>query len=195
MITRLKKAVEQLDGVSKEAAEKLIEGIEKNRSEGCEEGLPLREVKHIKDSFGISDNYILFGEGEPILPKRLDERETRTVKPTPQHDSYTLFKIRLNLLLEFAVMSVSDIADALGVSRQSINSWKRTGQISKDNARRICAMEGIDYEWLADGYCTTEDGKAALERLYQRMKVAMRDEISRMEQEMNDYDLVCAEVA
>ncbi len=193
-LMRARQAAEHLKDPIKKATLEVIDLIEKDSPDGLANGLSLHQVRGLSAHYGLSLNYVLFGEGKPIACKQPNPEDVSNEGWTHQKSDFDLFKTRLNLLLEYASMSVGDIAGALNVSRQSVSSWKKNGHISSGNARRICAMEGIDYEWLAEGNCRTDEGRNALVALHQRMKVSIRDEINRLEQEVDDYDRVCGDV-
>lgn len=48
-------------------------------------------------------------------------------------------------------MQKKDIADALGVSKQSISGWEKTGRISKQNLSGLSELLKIDLKWFYSG--------------------------------------------
>lgn len=65
--------------------------------------------------------------------------------------SIEAFISRLKEAIEQSPASQGTIADYCGVSRQSVTNWKNSGQISRDNLRRLSEVSGYRYLWIKEG--------------------------------------------
>tara|TARA_Y100000593_G_scaffold59694_1_gene110699 strand:- start:285 stop:701 length:417 start_codon:yes stop_codon:yes gene_type:complete len=65
--------------------------------------------------------------------------------------SIEAFIARLKEAIEQSAASQGTIADYCGVSRQSVTNWKTTGQISRDNLRKLSEVTGYSYLWIKEG--------------------------------------------
>lgn len=59
---------------------------------------------------------------------------------------------RLKYAIEQSSASQGTIANYCGVSRQSVTNWKNTGQISRDNLRKLSEVSGFRYLWMKEGF-------------------------------------------
>lgn len=58
---------------------------------------------------------------------------------------------RLKHAIEQCSATQGTIAEYCGVSRQSVTNWKTTGQISRDNLRKVSEVTGFRYLWIKEG--------------------------------------------
>lgn len=58
---------------------------------------------------------------------------------------------RLKYAIEQSSASQGTIAEYCGVSRQSVTNWKTTGQISRENLRKLSEVTGYRYLWIKEG--------------------------------------------
>jgi len=72
----------------------------------------------------------------------------QTVPHTPEFDEAD----RLRKALREAEVSVNDMAEYLGVSRNTVSRWINGAVPAKSHVMRLWAMRtGVPYEWLAAG--------------------------------------------
>jgi transcriptional regulator with XRE-family HTH domain len=70
---------------------------------------------------------------------------------------------RMRKALRVAGLSVQEIADYLGVSRNSVGAWINGRIEPSTQTLRLWAMRtGVDYEWLRDGKPQVEGGIIAV---------------------------------
>ncbi|VVT02942.1 conserved hypothetical protein [Marinobacter salarius] len=79
---------------------------------------------------------------------------------------------RLKYAIEQSSASQGTIAEYCGVSRQSVTNWKTTGQISRDNLRKVSEVTGFRYLWIKEGI-----GAKKLTDFEQNERDAQEDEL------------------
>lgn len=58
---------------------------------------------------------------------------------------------RIREAIENGPLTMSEIADTMGVARTSVLNWKRKGNINLDNLRGFAELTGYRFWWLAFG--------------------------------------------
>lgn len=61
------------------------------------------------------------------------------------------FRLRLKEAIEESPPSQTEIANYCNVTVQSVGGWKRTGQISSDNLKKLSVISGYRYLWILKG--------------------------------------------
>ena len=93
----------------------------------------------IKSSLTMDQSSLLCNEKFSVYRSRMDK------------DNLDSFRYRLKEAIEESPPSQTEIANYCDVTVQSVGGWKRTGQISKDNLRKLSEITGYRYVWLRDG--------------------------------------------
>ncbi|WP_368750322.1 helix-turn-helix domain-containing protein [Klebsiella aerogenes] len=81
---------------------------------------------------------------------------------------------RLDKIAQEHHLSGSELARIAGVSRSSVNAWRKRGTISKESAVKIAAATNVSLSWLLTGEedCGTsqlDEDEAALLETYRAM--------------------------
>ncbi|WP_157680745.1 hypothetical protein [Marinobacter nauticus] len=193
-VSRMKTAIASLEDESvKKAAAELIAGIEANITPSTK-GVPYSAIERVKELFGISDQYILFGEGNPVDRMVSTPPAITTDSKNNEESHFKRFAARLSLMLTYSGMPLPDIAKALEVSRQSPHTWRTTGQISKDNLKKLCAIEGVDYDWVKDGTLNSDEARYSVKALYERARQGIEEKTKALEVELERCKEICAAV-
>ncbi len=93
----------------------------------------------IKSSLTMDQSSLLCNEKFSVYRSRMDK------------DNLDSFRTRLKKAIEESPPSQTEIANYCEVTVQSVGGWKRTGQISKENLRKLSEITGYRYVWLLDG--------------------------------------------
>lgn len=191
-VSRIKSAAASLeDEAVRKAAAEMIAGIEANITPSTQ-GVPYSAIAKVKEIFGISDQFVLFGEGEPVTRKVSTPPSIKPKNQNSQKTEYQAFAARLSLMLTYPGMPAPDIAKALDVSRQSPHIWRTTGQISKDNLQKLCAIEGVDYDWVKEGALNSEEARNSVKTLYERARQGIEEKTKALNNEMERCKDICA---
>lgn len=92
-----------------------------------------------KSSLTMNQSSLLCNEKFSVYRSRMDK------------ESPDSLRTRLKKAIEDSPPSQTAIANYCEVTVQSVGGWKRTGQISKDNLRKLSEITGYRYLWLLDG--------------------------------------------
>lgn len=63
---------------------------------------------------------------------------------------------KLKLIIKDSGMDKKEIADLVGVSKQSVTGWESTGRISKSNLNRLADLLKVDIKWLLSDEAPTD---------------------------------------
>lgn len=55
---------------------------------------------------------------------------------------------RIGLAIDRSGLNGREVADGMGVSPQSISSWRKTGKIAKERLPQFAAIVGVSIQWL-----------------------------------------------
>lgn len=81
----------------------------------------------------------------------LCNRKLSVYRSAMTKDSLNEFQARLREAIENSTPSQTAIAKFCDVTVQSVGGWKRTGQISKENLKKLSEVSGYRYLWLLKG--------------------------------------------
>lgn len=87
----------------------------------------------------ITQSGLLCNHKVPVYRSRMDKSDLER------------FRLRLKEAIEESPPSQTAIAEYCDVTVQSVGGWKKSGQISKDNLKKLSEISGYSYLWLSDG--------------------------------------------
>jgi transcriptional regulator with XRE-family HTH domain len=156
-------------GVSEESLQLMLTG---------EELMPYNTLTDVCKESGINRDYVLLNRG-PMTP------ESKKPLPTARKGKPGIegFIQRLAAVLDAIPMTDTQIADALGTTKQSVSAWRRNGQISHDNLRGVCEIGGFDYDWVKTGDIDTQEAEDSFNRAFGSALERIDHEIARLQEE------------
>ncbi|GBO90452.1 hypothetical protein [Marinobacter salsuginis] len=143
-----------------------------------EELMPYDTLTEVCKVSGINRDYVLLNRG-PMTP------ETKKSLPTVRKGKPGIegFIQRLTAVLDAIPMADSQIADALGTTKQSVSAWRRNGHISHDNLRGVCEIGSFDYDWVKTGDIDTQEAEDSYNRAFGSALKKIDQEIARLQEE------------
>jgi len=188
--TRIVRALNAMDPHTHGAASEALAEMESRLSNLDRDTLPLRDIEKLERQFGISKNYVLFGEGEPLVEVS-ESDNPKVTEPKFKLCDHEAFRVRLNAVLDNAQMPLAEIAGALEVSRQSPHNWRRTAMITKDNLKKLCQIEGVDYDWVVNGIVNSEEAQKSVDALVDRATQRAEQAIQEARDNLQMVKFVC----
>lgn len=143
-----------------------------------EELMPYETITEVCKESGISRDYVLLNRG-PMTPEV--KKPLPTVRKGPP--GIEGFIQRLTAVLDAIPMTDTQIADALGTSKQSLSGWRRNGYVSPDNLRGVCEIGGFDYDWVKTGDIDTQEAEDSFNRAFGSALERIDLEIARLQEE------------
>lgn len=93
----------------------------------------------IKSGLTVHQSCLLCNENFSVYRSRMNK------------DHLEKFAERLKRAIEESPPSQTEIANYCNVTVQSVGGWKRSGQISKENLRKLSEISGYRFLWLLEG--------------------------------------------
>lgn len=85
---------------------------------------------------------------------------------------------RIRFIFDDCGKKPADIARLLGETPQTVNGWKSTGKIRKENLYKLCDELGYSYAWVMDG--GSEEEAHAVNEEYKQYIVERRPNVKRV---------------
>ncbi|WP_157665665.1 helix-turn-helix domain-containing protein [Marinobacter salarius] len=146
-----------------------------------EQLIPFQTLSNICRVVGVSRDYVLLNRG-PMTPITKTPLST-PVEPKSEKTGIDAFIDRLTAVLDVIPMSDQEIGEAIGSSRQAVGRWRKAGQVSKDNLRAICEIEGLDEDWVITGVVDTEEAQNTYNRVYGSRVSQIDEQIAKLQME------------
>lgn len=129
--------------------------------------VPLSVLTNICNASGVCRDYALLNRGPmtPVIKTPLNT-PVQNDQPSETKTSFELFLDRLTAVMDAIPLNDSEIGDVIGLSKQSVGRWRKTGMISEENLRAVCAIEGFDFDWVKTGIIDTEEAQDTYDRVF-----------------------------
>lgn len=84
-------------------------------------------------------------------PGLLCKHKVSVYRSSMENSDHQSFRERLREAIEQSPPSQTAIAKFCDVTVQSVGGWKRSGQITKENLRKVSEISGYRYLWILEG--------------------------------------------